>query len=763
VSELFGRSWVNVYTFILGALSVPVGYFQSVSTFFGRVDKIQRTRGKRGLGMYLKESQRCLLKFLAGDSLPSATVKLRRGLPLILPGFIRGRVAEDDIIAIRVALTLLGFARVIFHEGPIKFHTVTTPSEWREPSPRRLKRMIDEIWEVLGDLGVRPYRVPDSVEPVLHRSNRSGPNGHSVLASHWDALALRESGLWPTFKVLAEALGSAPLIRKVDILAQLTESWLRQRLGLAQSLPCRYPALGRFGVKDEPCGKKRLFAISDYWTQSICKPLHDYLMDSLRRLPMDGTWDQSVAAERVREETARGTKLYSFDLSAATDRFPARFTELVLGPLIGPDAASAWVTLLTERPYHYRGTDYRYAAGQPMGTLSSWAAFAVSHHVVVQLAARQAGVEGLFTGYALLGDDIVIFDPDVATEYRDFMDWLHVEINMDKSVVGPGLAEFAKRVFYQGHEVTGVPAKLLRLTALYPSGLRVLVSALLRRGWSFGPESILASLSVGTDIVSFPRLWRLYLVSLMGPGAPFSRPALWGGTWMSPWEDLIRFLFSEPSVLIRRPPLQPAQGSVVPWVDWSGLGIERCFEIRRIRRARETWAQWQESLATSLHSLCLGWVIGSRQETLVPDSVQDVDLRMGRALLDAGHPAGSLVTQPLTEGVSDWDITDLSRPVQPSDRPVAAVFGIAPSGDLQALTRAVDDTRFGMDVLRSVATVVPLLQEWTEPGAFEAIADGLLFEVAQDCEAVRPPGWSRPPDGSRKRRPKGKRRRSATR
>jgi hypothetical protein len=189
------------------------------------------------------------------------------------------------------------------------------------------------------------------------------------------------------------------------------------------------------------------------------------------------------------------------------------------------------------------------------------------------------------------------------------------------------------------------------------------VDALLRRGWSFGVESILASLSVSTDIVRYPRLWRLYLVSLMGPGAPFSRPALWGGTWMSPWEDLIRFLFSEPSVLIRRPPLQPAEGAIVPWVDWSGLGIERVFEIRRIRRARETWTQWQESLATSLHSLCLGWVIGGQQDTLVPDSVQDVDLRMGRALLEAGHPAGSLATQPLTEGVSDWDITDLSRPV----------------------------------------------------------------------------------------------------
>jgi hypothetical protein len=687
VSEVFGRSWVKGYTFILGALSTPLGYLEAIPIFFHRVDHIHTTRGKKGLGMYLKESQRCLLKYLAGDVLQTSTVKLRKGLPLLLPGAIRKGIMGGSIVAIRVALTLLGFVRVIHHQGPIKFHTVTTPTDWREPSPRRLKRMIDDIYDILGDLGVGQYRIREGVLP-LHRSNRMGPNGHSVFASHWDALALRESGLWQTFVVLAEALGSSPLIRKVNILSQLTESWLESRLSLTWSLPERHPVLGRFGVKDEYCGKKRLFAISDYWTQSVCKPLHDFLMGALKRIPMDGSWDQSRAADLVRQATSRGTKLYSFDLSAATDRFPVRFTELVLGPLIGPDAASAWVTLLTERPYHYKGVEYRYMAGQPMGTLSSWAAFALSHHVVVQLAARLAGHEGLFKDYALLGDDIVIFDEDVAIEYRDFMDWLHVDINMDKSVVGIGIAEFAKRIFYQGHEVSGVPARLLRLALLFPSGLRVLVETLVRRRWELSVESILGALSLETDVYRFPRLWRLLLVSLIGPGAPLSRPALWGGAWRSGWEDLIRFLFTDPTGLIRRPPLQPDSSDypVVTWIDWSGLGLERCFEIRRIRRARESWVRWRESLETTLDSLALGWIVSGQQDRLIPSSVKDIDLRMGRALIEAGHPAVSIIDQPLTEGVSDWDITDLSRPVSPSDRPVAAVVGIAPSGELSKLT-----------------------------------------------------------------------------
>lgn len=427
-----------------------------------------------------------------------------------------------------------------------------------------------------------PYRVPKTgLSDVLHRSNKMGPNGHSVLAAHWDAWALRESPLWQSFTELARHLGLPHLPSRVETLSKITAHWLRLRPSLPGFLPCRQIVLGRFGVKEEPGGKKRLFAISDYWTQTVCKVLHDDLMGRLRAWPMDGTWDQGRASDRVRAATAKGIKCYCFDLSAATDRFPARFTELVLGHLIGANAASAWLTLLTERDYWYRGRSFRYNCGQPMGTLSSWAAFALSHHVVVQIAAHRVGEKGLFQDYALLGDDIVIFDPDVALEYQDFMSWLAVTINHDKSVVGAGLAEFAKRHFYQGHEITGAPGKLIRLAGLYPSGLRVLVEHLLQRGWDLSLESVLASSALQTDMFRFERLWRYFLVSLAGPGAPFSRQALWGGLWRSSWEPLLGV------VLGSSPEFGPATTASalsnnlpIVWQDWSDLGLVRCFEIR---------------------------------------------------------------------------------------------------------------------------------------------------------------------------------------
>jgi hypothetical protein len=78
---------------------------------------------------------------------------------------------------------------------------------------------------------------------------------------------------------------------------------------------------------------------------------------------------------------------------------------------------------------------YRYAVGQPMGAYSSFPMLALTHHVIVQIAARRAGKLGWFTNYALLGDDVVIADPMVAPQYLLLMrDILGVEINLSKSL-----------------------------------------------------------------------------------------------------------------------------------------------------------------------------------------------------------------------------------------------------------------------------------------------------------------------------------------
>jgi hypothetical protein len=91
--------------------------------------------------------------------------------------------------------------------------------------------------------------------------------------------------------------------------------------------------------------------------------------------------------------------VFSFDLSAATDRLPVKFQIQVLSNLIGLKGAKMWAQLLTAREYlavskeHKVNQKLTYAVGQPMGCLSSFVMLALSHHVIVQIAARRAGIK----------------------------------------------------------------------------------------------------------------------------------------------------------------------------------------------------------------------------------------------------------------------------------------------------------------------------------------------------------------------------------
>jgi hypothetical protein len=58
--------------------------------------------------------------------------------------------------------------------------------------------------------------------------------------------------------------------------------------------------------------------------------------------------------------------------------------------------------------------------------------------------------------YLVLGDDIVILDPKVASEYLRTMDALKVGVNPSKSLVSNlGYAEFAKRFVTAYEDLSG--------------------------------------------------------------------------------------------------------------------------------------------------------------------------------------------------------------------------------------------------------------------------------------------------------------------
>jgi len=63
--------------------------------------------------------------------------------------------------------------------------------------------------------------------------------------------------------------------------------------------------------------------------------------------------------------------------------------------------------------------------------------------------------------YEVLGDDIVIFDKDIAAFYLRLCNALGVSININKSIVSPNkpVVEFAKRTGLNGYDVSALSFK----------------------------------------------------------------------------------------------------------------------------------------------------------------------------------------------------------------------------------------------------------------------------------------------------------------
>lgn len=141
---------------------------------------------------------------------------------------------------------------------------------------------------------------------------------------------------------------------------------------------------------------------------------------------------------------------WCLDLKDATDRFPLEIQERILKVITNESISKSWSRILVELPFDFRSEKLTYSKGQGMGAYTSFPMFALSHHVIVKIASRRAGITR-FKDYAILGDDIIIQDKQVSDHYKEIMNHLKVDISLTKSYSG-NLIEFCKRYFYKGEE-----------------------------------------------------------------------------------------------------------------------------------------------------------------------------------------------------------------------------------------------------------------------------------------------------------------------
>jgi hypothetical protein len=210
----------------------------------------------------------------------------------------------------------------------------------------------------------------------------------------------------------------------------------------------------KLSIVKDPGGKSRIIAILDYWSQAVMKNIHTEVFKILEQLPQDRTFTQDPHVDFE-------GPYYSFDLSAATDRFPIALQERVVRSLFNSQSkAEAWSRVMVDQEFYvpWESTTVKYRVGQPMGAYSSWAIFALSHHIIVQYSAFLVG-EYPTKNYILLGDDIVIGGQELADSYKDVVGSLGVGISEHKTHMSNNTYEFAKRWFVDGVEYSGIQVK----------------------------------------------------------------------------------------------------------------------------------------------------------------------------------------------------------------------------------------------------------------------------------------------------------------
>jgi len=321
-------------------------------------------------------------------------------------------------------------------------------------------------------------RVPKLLRPRCNYdqpyalTSAGGPNG-SPAFSKWseDFQAICGTDILLKVKRLCHATNNEALLEFIDVCERVYK-------------PDFKFVHSKLAFLEDKAGKTRVVAMVDIWTQSALKPVHDVLMNFLKTLETDCTHDQEKGRKRLTDVSRSGVRMWSFDLKNATDRLPAWVARESLKKILSADVIDALFDLMVNREFEcttrkrvwedhgFKTVEdtsrVRYAVGTPMGSLACFAGgLSIPHHAIILAIASCLKILD-FKNYEILGDDIVIWDERVARMYELVMTgWLGMGISKHKSLIGNGIAEFAKTIVFHGRRITPLSHTLLEKSLRY--------------------------------------------------------------------------------------------------------------------------------------------------------------------------------------------------------------------------------------------------------------------------------------------------------
>lgn len=434
----------------------------------------------------------CLYSYLAGNPVSSTVplghgTRLRNGLPKSWGITLRSLVRDDNLNYVRVIASVLNLYRAVFAgfkqpdvSSIVKPHPELQGAIWEEFKafatgifPRYI---ADKAGYPAGRLPRFKYKSSLGLFPRTAGPNVSGAAFGSLILDAKAWMARGQDNHVLRWFLLNGDKTMAFLLRLLSVERHWGDDGLAFGVMANRYPPQMYkrtsegdvpvvpldrdgtpvPILGRLHAINEPAGKVRVVAITDYFTQVALGPVHKFLFKILELLrENDATFDQDASTRGYFERNL--SPHWSFDLKAATDSIPIALYREVMRPLFGFDEKgkallSLWIKILTDREWLSPSRDgrmYKYGTGQPMGALSSWASMALVHHAILQFAHYRVNGHKWFTDYLILGDDIdIATSKAVADSYKEVCEAFSIPIGLAKSLQSEkNCFEFANRRF----------------------------------------------------------------------------------------------------------------------------------------------------------------------------------------------------------------------------------------------------------------------------------------------------------------------------
>lgn len=216
--------------------------------------------------------------------------------------------------------------------------------------------------------------------------------------------------------------------------------------------------VGRIGLIQEPGFKLRAVANPGRVFQRVLEPLGRELFQTLKSLPWDCTFQQNKADTAIQSALYQGQKVYSVDLSGATDYFPLDLQVEVLRQLLPGsrntvdlfiEISNGWWSVPKSFPkdllieFGFCNSRIQWSKGQPLGLFPSFASFALTHGLLLLgLLGHEHRGE-----FFILGDDVIILDSTLYSRYRSALSSMCCPVSESKTLESSQIAEFRSVVF----------------------------------------------------------------------------------------------------------------------------------------------------------------------------------------------------------------------------------------------------------------------------------------------------------------------------